>query len=54
MRAIILLFLMTLALGSCAADGHEPLKAPCGPLANLGAGTGESPCGHVPVNLASL
>lgn len=54
---IILLFLMTVTLGSCA--GHETLKAPCGPIADIAgiiniAGIAGSPCTRSPVNMAAL
>jgi hypothetical protein len=46
----ILLILSTLALCACS---HETLKAPCPPIASLGASLGRSPCVTIPLNIAA-
>lgn len=43
----IILIVIPFMLSGCS---HAPLKSPCGPTASLG----ENPCGHIPLNLASL
>lgn len=47
LSVLIILIITPFMLSGCS---HAPLKSPCGPTASLG----ESPCGHIPLNLASL
>lgn len=45
--SLIILVITPFILSGCS---HTPLKSPCGPTASLD----ENPCGHIPLNLASL
>ena len=47
LSVLIILIIIPFMLSGCS---HAPLKSPCGPTASLD----ESPCGHIPLNLASL
>lgn len=45
----IIAFILTVSL-TLSGCSHVPLKSPCGPTASID----DNPCGHIPVNLASL
>lgn len=47
LSVLIILIITPFMLSGCS---HAPLKSPCGPTASLD----KSPCGHIPLNLASL
>ena len=45
--SFLFIILASLTLSGCS---HTPLQSPCGPTASID----DHPCGHIPVNIASL
>ena len=45
--SFLFIILASFTLSGCS---HAPLQSPCGPTASIG----KNPCGHIPVNIASL